>query len=155
MVAAMTHLIREGTIEDIDAMKAIRDTVRENALVSVSIERDSYVQAITIDGRAWVCTDEGEVVGFVCGRLAQRDIWALFLRASHEGRGIGNALMEVVERWMFDAGIDRIELTTDPGTRAERLYRRRGWAYGGTAMNGELRFTLARGNHRHPLGVIV
>lgn len=111
-------------------------------MLSGSIDHDAYVQGITIDGRAWVCVDDGEVVGFVCGRLAQRDIWGLFLRASHEGRGIGNALMEVVERWMFEAGVHRIELTTDPGTRAERLYRRRGWECTGTATNGELRFTL-------------
>jgi len=140
----MTYSIRIATERDITAMKSIRDTVRENALVSASIEHGDYVRAITIDGRAWVCLDADEVVGFVCGRLAQRDIWALFLRASHERRGIGNALMEIVERWMFESGVSRIELTTGPGTRAERLYRRRGWITDGTTPGGDLRFVLPR-----------
>lgn len=140
----MALLVRIATEVDIAAMKAIRDRVRENALVAISIEHADYLRAMTVDGRAWVCVDDGEVVGFVCGRLAQRDIWALFVRDTHEGRGIGNALMEIVERWMFEQGLERIELTTEPGTRAERLYRRRGWVAEGTTGSGELRFVLAR-----------
>jgi GNAT superfamily N-acetyltransferase len=140
----VTYSIRVACESDIAAMKAIRDGVRENALVSTTIEHADYVRGITVDGRAWVCIDEDIIVGFACGRLAQRDIWALFLRASHEGRGRGNALMDVVERWMFDSGVTRIELTTEPGTRAERLYRRRGWVAEGTTASGELRFALTK-----------
>lgn len=136
--------IRVATVDDIAAMKAIRDNVRENALVGQSIERVDYVQAITIDGRAWVSHDEGAIVGFVCGRLAQRDIWALFVRESHERRGIGDALMATVEAWMFEQGVDCIVLTTEPGTRAERLYRRRGWRCEGVTASSELRFSLRR-----------
>jgi GNAT superfamily N-acetyltransferase len=137
-------MIRVATVADIDAMKQIRDTVRENALVSARIERADYEQAITIDGKAWVYEDAGVVVGFVCGRIAQRDIWALFLRESHERRGIGDALMATVEAWMFEQGVDRITLTTEPGTRAERLYRRRGWQHDGATSSGELRFWRSR-----------
>lgn len=136
------HAIRPATVADIPAMKSIRDGVRENALRTRSIDAAEYVRAITDDGRAWVCVAGDDIVGFVCGRLRQRDIWALFVRASHEGRGIGNALVDIVERWMFDAGVACIELTTDTGTRAERLYRRRGWTCEGTTADGELRFTL-------------
>ena len=137
-------MIRLATIDDIAAMKHIRDHVRENALVSGAIEHPDYVQATTVDGRAWVFVDGGTVVGFVCGRLVQRDIWALFLRASHERRGIGDALMATVETWMFEQGVDCITLTTESGTRAERLYRRRGWQHDGTTASGELRFSLRR-----------
>lgn len=144
MVAVMAHSIRIATDRDIAAMKAIRDNVRENRLVSMSIEHADYARAITVDGRAWVCEVDGEIVGFACGRLVQRDIWALFVRSSHEGRGIGNALMAIVERWMFDHGLDRIELTTAPGTRAERLYLRRGWALEGATASGELRLSRTR-----------
>jgi hypothetical protein len=45
---------------------------------------------------------------------------------------------------MFDLGVDRIVLTTAPGTRAERLYRRRGWQCEGSTGTGELRFSLRR-----------
>lgn len=140
----MSGTIRVATVADIAAMKNIRDHVRENALVSSTIEHADYVQAITVDGRAWVYVDGDVVVGFVCGRLAQRDIWALFVSESHERRGIGNELMATVETWMFDEGIDAIVLATEPGTRAERLYRRRGWRCEGTTTTGELRFSLRR-----------
>ena len=140
----MAGTIRVATTADVIAMKDIRDNVRENALVSTRIEHPDYVQAITVDGRAWVYVDDGDIVGFVCGRLVQRDIWALFVRGSHEGLGIGNALMATVEAWMFEQGIDCIALTTAPGTRAERLYRRRGWQYDGTTASGELRFSRQR-----------
>jgi GNAT superfamily N-acetyltransferase len=136
--------IRVAAVTDIAAMKHIRDNVRENALVSGTIEHADYVQAITVDGRAWVYVEDGVVVGFVCGRLTQRDIWALFVSESHERRGIGNELMATVEAWMFDQGIDSIVLVTEPGSRAERLYRRRGWRCEGTTTTKELRFSLRR-----------
>src|SRR5262245_40287578 len=44
-------------------------------------------------------------------------IWALFLRPEHQGRGIGHALMA------WSSSVAEIELTTEPGTRAQRLYR--------------------------------
>jgi GNAT superfamily N-acetyltransferase len=144
---SLQEAIRAATVADIAEMKVIRDNVRENALVSTSIEHPDYVQAITVDGRAWVYVADGAVVGFVCGRLAQRDIWALFLRESHERRGIGNALMATVEAWMFDQGVECIGLTTEHGTRAERLYRRRNWRCDGTTASGELRFSLRQPEH--------
>ena len=140
----MTVAVRIATVADVPAMKHIRDNVRENALVSGRIEEADYEQAITVDGRAWVAVDDDVVVGFACGRLVQRDIWALFLRESHERRGIGNALLATVEAWMFGEGVERIVLTTEPGTRAEKLYRRRNWQCDGANAAGELQFSLQR-----------
>jgi len=128
---------------DIPAMMTIRNGVRENALVSLVIGHDDYVSAMA-DGNAWVCTDGGVVVGFACVRPSRRDVWALFVDGAHEGRGIGGALMDLAEAWMFDQGVDEIELTTAAGTRAERLYRRRGWTFAGYAPHGDMRFTLHR-----------
>ncbi|HEY4179136.1 MAG TPA: GNAT family N-acetyltransferase [Kofleriaceae bacterium] len=136
--------IRIATVADIPAMKLIRDNVRENALVSLSIEPDDYVKAMAV-GRAWVALDGEEIVGFACGRLREGDVWALFVRESHEGRGLGTALMDEVEAWMFANGIDPILLTTGPGTRAERLYRKRGWVAEPELMkSGDLAFSLRR-----------
>jgi GNAT superfamily N-acetyltransferase len=135
---------RPALITDIPELKAIRDAVRENALVTPQISEADYLQALTVDGRAWVCEDDAKVVGFVCGRPQHSDIWALFLRQSHEGRGIGNHLMEIIEEWMFAQGVEEIGLTTDAGTRAERLYQRRGWQLGGNRAGNEVRYTLSR-----------
>jgi GNAT superfamily N-acetyltransferase len=123
----MAYRYRPATVEDIPVLMEIRNAVRENQLVSTRLTRDDYEWALTIDGRGWVCEDEGVVVGFVCGRTTQKDIWALFMRESHEGRGIGYALMEIIEEFMFGEGLAEIFLRTAPKTRAERLYKRRGW----------------------------
>ncbi len=74
----------------------------------------------------------------------QGDIWALFLRKSHEGRGIGRTLMRIVEDWMFGEGLDSIWLITAPGTRAERLYQGRGWAKQGSKGTGEAKYLLTQ-----------
>jgi len=125
-------------------MMSIRNSVRENPLVHLVLTTEDYVQAMTVDGRAWVAEVAGEVVGFSCGRLVQGDIWALFLRRAHEGKGIGRALMEIVEGWMFEEGVEEIWLVTAPGTRAERLYQRRGWVQQQMKESGEAEYRLAR-----------
>lgn len=134
---------RPAQLADIPALMEIRGAVRENRLVNVRLTAEDYAQALTSDGRAWVCKDEGHVVGFVCGRPAKKDIWALFVRPEFEGRGIGTALMALIETWLFDQGLDAITLSTVFGTRAERLYRRRGWeAFG--ASGSERTYRLSR-----------
>ncbi|MGB1013771.1 MAG: GNAT family N-acetyltransferase, partial [Nannocystaceae bacterium] len=127
---------RVATVADIPAMMTIRNNVRENPLVHIVLTTEDYTRAMTIDGRAWVCEHDSEVVGFSCGRRVQGDIWALFVRETHEGRGIGSRLMELVESWMFGEGLDELWLVTAPGTRAERLYRSRGWVSQGLQPSG-------------------
>jgi GNAT superfamily N-acetyltransferase len=128
-------------------MKFIRDNVEENALVSMTIDLPDYEKALFQDGKGWVCTLNDEVVGFSCGRLKQADVWALFLDKKHEGQGIGQRLMELLESWMFSQGIDEIVLSTWPQTRAESLYRRRGWKDFGLLKNGEREFRLKKNNN--------
>ncbi len=134
---------RPAEIADIPVLMDIRNTVRENVLVLGRLSIEDYVRAFTLEGRAWVCLDEGHPVGFVCGRPPKRDVWALFIRATHEGRGIGNTLMDILERWMFSEGVTEIRLSTDPGTRAERLYQRRGWIRQGITALGEVEYRLS------------
>lgn len=140
----MALLYRPAELADIPTLMAIRDGVRENRLVSTVIGPADYEVALTTDGRAWLCEEGGRVVGFACGRPGRGDIWALFVRESHEGRGIGTALLAIVVDWMFAEGVDEIRLTTEPGTRAAALYRRRGWRETGATRTGELGFVLSR-----------
>lgn len=137
-------VFREAQLGDIDAMMRIRNNVRENALVSAVIDTADYVQAMTTDGKAWVCERDGEVLGFSCGRPKPGDIWALFVRESEERQGIGGRLMDLVEAWMFAEGLASIWLTTSPGTRAERLYQRRGWIKQGMKPSGEAEYHLRK-----------
>lgn len=138
------YIFREATEEDIQQMKLIRDAVRENALGNGSIEIADYQKALFEDGKGWVALFGDQIVGFSCGRLKQRDVWALFIDKSHEGRGVGNQLMQLLEDWMFAKGIEEIELSTEPKTRAEILYRRRGWIEQPFMQGQDLVFRLTK-----------
>jgi len=142
-------IFREAQKNDIPHMKHIRDNVRENKLVSCQIEILDYEKAF-VDGKGWVCLREDlathtqEIIGFSCGRLKQKDVWALFIDSRYEGKGIGNQLMALLEEWMFANGCEQIHLSTEAQTRAERLYRRRGWREMGRLANGEIEFCLRK-----------
>lgn len=138
------HDVRPARLTDIPALMEIRASVRENALVALRLSREDYVQALTVDGRGFVCDVDGQSVGFVCGRPSTGDIWALFVREAYQGRGIGSALLDIAESWMFEQGLAALTLTTAPGTRAERLYRLRGWQCEGPAGPAERAYRLQR-----------
>lgn len=140
----MPTTYRIATPADIPALMSIRNAVRENRLVSLVLTDEDYTQAMTTDGRAWLCEVDGEVVGFSCGRPDPGDVWALFVRESHEGVGIGTRLLGLVEDWMFAEGVEHVWLVTEPGTRAERLYRWRGWSKHGDKHTGEAEYRLTR-----------
>jgi GNAT superfamily N-acetyltransferase len=139
-------LYRQAEPSDIPALMEIRDSVRENRLVTLRIGHADYVQALTVEGRTFVCESDGTVLGFSCGRPAKQDVWALFVRPECEGRGIGSALMTLVETWLFEQGATVLTLSTAPGTRAERLYLHRGWQPCGDAGPAERRYQLVRGD---------
>jgi GNAT superfamily N-acetyltransferase len=135
--------IRLATIEDYAAMHAIRMAVRENVLSNPeSITIDDYQEMIESRGRGWICEIGDEPVGFAVGDLGQCNIWALFVRPGCEGRGIGRGLHDVMVEWMFANGAQRLWLSTDPGTRAERFYVRAGWQHCGVTAQGEAIYEL-------------
>jgi GNAT superfamily N-acetyltransferase len=135
---------REAIPSDIPRLKQIRDDVKENALVHLKIEFEDYQRGLFEDGKGWVSEYEGEVVGFCCGRITQGDVWALFIDRKYEGCGVGNRLMELLENWMFSQGCLEIKLSTDPKTRAERLYRKRNWKEIQVLPSKEIEFRLTR-----------
>jgi GNAT superfamily N-acetyltransferase len=51
---------------------------------------------------------------------------------AYEGRGIARALFERACNVLDEAGCPRMWLTTWPGTRAERFYRKAGWQVTGS-----------------------
>ena len=85
--------------------------------------------------------EEGEVIqGFSAGDPRDGSIFALFVDPAFEGHGIGQALIVVACRSLAAAGHRIATLTTDPGTRAERFYRRNGWTAKGLDARGEMVF---------------
>jgi GNAT superfamily N-acetyltransferase len=137
-------IVRSATEADIPAMQAVRAAVRENALSDPTrITSSDYVAAITTLGYGWVVEADGAILGFAVG-YKSGNIWALFVHPDHEDRGYGKALhVEMVSR-LWQEGLSRLWLTTDPGTRAETFYRSQGWRPCGIVPGGELRLELDR-----------
>lgn len=138
-------MIREATIDDVTAMNQLRLLVRENVLSDPArITEAMTAEAITETGSGWVFEEGGRIMGFGIALREGPSIWALFVHPDREGRGIGHALHEAAVNWLWSQGAKRIRLGTDPGTRAERFYRDRGWRQAGKRENGELLFELTR-----------
>ena len=132
-------MIRKAGKTDIPRLKEIRDTVRENKLGDPSrVTTEHYYWFIDNPG-IFVWEEEGKIVGFSEADPRDCSICALFMDEAYEGRGIAQALLERACNVLRDAHCSRMWLTTDPGTRAERFYRRAGWRVTGS-RNGELVF---------------
>jgi GNAT superfamily N-acetyltransferase len=143
-LGSMNVNIRQARASDAAAMHRVRMSVVENRLTSVVLSDREYVAAIEEDGRGWVAELDGAIVGFAVGNSKKGNIWALFVEPAYEGRGYGRQLLEVMVAWLWAQGLPYLWLTTEPGTRAERLYLRTGWRTVGTAAGGEVRLELRR-----------
>jgi GNAT superfamily N-acetyltransferase len=142
MISSMS--IREARSTDAAAMHRVRMSVHENRLVSVALSESDYLEAIQRTGRGWVAEVDGHVVGFAVGNAETGNIWALFVEPGHEGKGYGRQLHDAMVAWLWESGHDRLWLTTDASTRAERFYEKAGWERVGAAAIGEVRFELRR-----------
>lgn len=137
-------MLRAARREDIPAMHRIRLAVRENRLTSSVVTEADYVPFIEAHGRGWVVEEHGEIVGFAIGDVRSGNIWALFVEPGHEGKGHGRQLHQAMVSWLWSQGLERLWLTTDPDTRAQRFYLVAGWQLAGVTQSGEIRFELHR-----------
>jgi len=137
-------MLRQARAVDIPAIQRVRASVKENRLVSTVITDEDVRTAIEETGGGWVVEKDGEVVAFAIGNSMTGNIWALFVHPEHEGRGYGRQLHDVMVNWLWAAGLERLWLTTEPGTRAQRFYEAAGWQLAGPADRGELRFEMPR-----------
>lgn len=123
-------------------MHRVRMSVRENRLVSMQLTEAHYVDAMETTGRGWVVELHGTIVAFAIGDTSNASIWALFVDPSCEGRGFGRQLHDEMVGWLWQQGHERLWLTTDPGTRAQRFYEAAGWRTVGPGTHGEVRLEL-------------
>jgi GNAT superfamily N-acetyltransferase len=137
--------IREATTDDIAAMHAIRVGVRENRLSDPSWLTHE-VWSSCLAGRSpantWVSVSDGKVVGFSVARIAEADIWALFVDRVAQGRNHGKNLLRVASDWPFAQGVVEIRLSTTVDTRADAFYRQQGWRRGEFTSKGEVVYRL-------------
>jgi GNAT superfamily N-acetyltransferase len=125
-------------------MHRVRMSVRENRLVTTVITEADYVAPIESSGRGWVIATPDSIVAFAVGNAHNASIWALFVDPNFEGHGFGRQLHDTMVSWLWQQGHDRLWLTTEPGTRAQRFYESAGWKQAGAADHGEVRYELVR-----------
>jgi GNAT superfamily N-acetyltransferase len=133
-------VLRQAVASDVAGIQRVRRSVRENRLTSTVIGDEQVREAIEKTGRGWVIELEGEVVAFAIANASNANIWALFVHPDHERRGHGRLLHDTMIEWLWGKGLDRLWLTTEPGTRAQRFYESAGWQLMGSTDRGELRY---------------
>lgn len=125
---------REITPADIPALFEVRVATDENRLTREELTRLGITEA-TVAARmansfaGWLCEVDQKVVGFAMGDRATGELWVIAVLPEFCGRGIGSALLQLVESWLCAQGCTGLWLTTDVDQRlrAYSFYRKHGW----------------------------
>lgn len=134
-------MIRAARETDRARITEVRNAVHENQLSPghASPVADT-AQWIYDNGTFWVWEEDGAVQGFAVADPRDGTIFGLFIHPDYEGRGIARALLPLACNDLVKAGFAVATLTTDPGTRADRFYRRDGWREIGRQDDGQIIF---------------
>lgn len=139
-------LLRPARLDDIPQLHRVRLAVRENRLSDPArISAQDYAAHLSELGRGWVVEVDAVVAGFAIARITDGNIWALFVDSAHEGRRFGSLLHDAMLAGLAAHGLSHAWLTTDPGTRAEAFYRRKGWREFPPHPEGEVRLQWGTG----------
>lgn len=141
-------LIRPATPADVPGMFHVRTAATENALsaaqlAELGITPAAIAQMLRAAPCGWVALDGDTVVGFSMVDLDEACLFAAFVLAAHEGRGIGTALIRAAEEALF-ARHARAWLVTAAASRAARLYRHLGWGHAVDQGDGDIRLEKQR-----------
>lgn len=127
---------------DIDELTRIRGAVLENRLRDPASVTQADYDWFVSRGLVWLAEANGQIAGFSTGDPRDGTIWALFVDPGQEGAGLGRALLAKVCEDLAADGHATLRLTTDPGTKAARLYAQLGWEEQGLMADGEMAFLL-------------
>lgn len=143
-----TVQIRHATDADVSDIFSVRCAVKENhmsleELAELDITQDSVTEMI--EGGDYivpVAVVDGLIVGFAMAQVSEGYLFALFVLPDYEEKGIGRAIMEVVESGLAEQGVREAWLATgsEPGIRAPGFYRHLGWVGCGAMDDGQLKF---------------
>lgn len=146
----MQTLIRTATQDDIDTLFSIRTSVVQNHLsveqmAELGITPQVLAESIEAAPCVWVAEVDGRAVAFAMVDLAEGEVFALFVRPTHENLGLGRQLMAVAEAALFEHH-ERLYLITDgrDEIRANGFYQRLGWVVVGQVDGDDVRYEKSR-----------
>ncbi len=136
---------REAITSDVRQIQIVRNSVKENVLSDPALVTDAdCIEYIAERGKGWVCEKDGVLTGFAIADLKEHNIWALFVSPEFEKQGIGRKLHDMMLNWYFTISDVNLWLGTDPGTRAEKFYRKAGWKEIGIHGKREIKFEMTK-----------
>jgi GNAT superfamily N-acetyltransferase len=136
-------IFREAQTNDIKQIQLVRNAVKENVLSNPGLVTDKdCVEYLTLRGKGWVCEKDGTIIGFAIADLIDNNIWALFVQPEYDKQGIGKKLHDMMLNWYFDQQKEKVWLSTDSNTRAEKFYALQGWRQAGLYGKGETKFEM-------------
>jgi len=136
-------IIREAKTQDIQHIQRVRNAVKENTLSNPNLVTDQDCKEyINVRGKGWVCEMNKQIVGFAIADLKENNVWALFLDPKFEKKGIGQVLHKTMLDWYFSQKKNKVWLSTEVNTRAEKFYRKAGWKEVGTHGATEIMFEM-------------
>jgi GNAT superfamily N-acetyltransferase len=142
--AAMRLIYRPAVESDLAMLYDVRFSVEENRCYDPQEIPVSRVLPVLRERGSFLCLDGNWAVGFSMASSELGELFGLFLRPGYQGQGIGRRLLTLAVDWMRGQGAAGMRLITDPGTRAERLYRAAGWQVTGRSeATGELLLELS------------
>lgn len=141
-------MIRLAGQSDVSALFHVRTSVRENHLSlerlhQMGITEASISEMIAASPCTWVATLDNEVVGFSMIDVEEASLFAAFVRPSHEGKGLGKALVLAAEKELFQHHSE-IWLETERDSRAVGFYRHLGWGSERNGKGNQVRLLKAR-----------
>ncbi|RWU23076.1 GNAT family N-acetyltransferase [Pseudomonas alkylphenolica] len=146
----MTTTLRLASPSDIELLFDIRTSVTQNHLSreqlhEMGITADALRDAMHKAPCAWIAEWQQEAAGFVMVDHDEGELFALFVRPQHEGKGIGQLLLHQAEAALFQRH-EVIYLITDGDEtiRANGFYRRLGWTVSGAVDARDVRFEKRR-----------
>ncbi|MDR6711653.1 ribosomal protein S18 acetylase RimI-like enzyme [Pseudomonas hunanensis] len=146
----MSASLRLASPSDIELLFDIRTSVKQNHLSREQMHDMGITAVVLTDAIrkapcAWVAEWQQEAVGFAMVDYDEGEVFALFVREQHEGKGVGRLLLRQAEEALFKRH-EVIHLTTDGNEemRAIGFYRQMGWTFAAVVDDRDVRYEKRR-----------